>query len=351
MATTKDNKYQVKIIFDKRRKECNIGAQNVKYHLGGERYDIFEFKSNELLIDCSRNKKYEDGRILSNNQNSLNLQILKGLIYYYIISNDIPKINSIEIKLIRQKLGDFIYTDKLDMQPISFKYEKELIFNKEKINIIFKENEKANAIRIALTYWLKGISSDDRYYKFERLWRAYNRLFMFHGGSNKEFDCMKDMRQLIIDNHELFNKSTIITNSFNSNKLRSFRWRKLILNDYPKINNVGAFKEFICRHSDKRIMLLIKDMLPYRKDHLLTKGYLSTVESHLSNNINTSNDIELVTLLSLKYAYYVRNKMFHGEISDRTFTVHETDEDIEIDNINTLLSTLIFELIENNHIL
>ena len=31
---------------------------------------------------------------------------------------------------------------------------------------LFEETEKGNAMRIALSYWLKGIASKEKYYKF-----------------------------------------------------------------------------------------------------------------------------------------------------------------------------------------
>lgn len=40
--------------------------------------------------------------------------------------------------------------------------------------------------------------------------------------------------------------------------------------------------------------------------------------------------------------------MFHGEIPDSTFKIHNNNEDIEIDKLNDILSSLICELINNN---
>ncbi len=60
------------------------------------------------------------------------------------------------------------------------------------------------------------------------------------------------------------------------------------------------------------------------------------------------NDVELVTLLSIKYAYFVRNKMFHGEIPDSTFKIYNDNIDNEIDKLNEILSTLIYEILNSN---
>ena len=40
--------------------------------------------------------------------------------------------------------------------------------------------------------------------------------------------------------------------------------------------------------------------------------------------------------------------MFHGEIPDSTFKIHDDHIDDEIDNLNDILSTLIYEIINSN---
>lgn len=75
-------------------------------------------------------------------------------------------------------------------------------------------------MRIALSYWLKGIASKEKYYKFDHLWRAYNRLFMYQGNTSKEVDCMSKMRIFIINNKNLFTNTLKITNAYTNNELR-----------------------------------------------------------------------------------------------------------------------------------
>lgn len=40
-----------------------------------------------------------------------------------------------------------------------------------------------------------------------------------------------------------------------------------------------------------------------------------------------------------------------SKIPDSTFKIHKNNEDIEIDRLNDILSTLIFELLNNNDML
>ena len=94
----------------------------------------------------------------------------------------------------------------------------------------------------------------------------------------------------------------------------------------------------------------LNEILPYRIDFLNQENLFRNVQTHISSN-TTLHDVELIPLLSIKYAYFVRNKMFHGEIPDSTFKIHKNNEDIEIDRLNDILSTLIFELLNNNDML
>jgi hypothetical protein len=344
--------YQIEVFFDKKRSKCQIGTIDAEYVNSGDNKDSFHFMSDKMVLVAFRSKKYIDGQILSNNQNSIYTQLLKGLLFYYSMSEDFPTIKEIEITRKYTRLKDYNYLECNSdiIQPIISSLKKTLFFDKSKIEVLFEETTKGAAIRIALSYWLKGVASTERYYKFEHLWKAYDRLFMYHGNLPKGVDCMIVLRTLIIDNESLFLESKAITNAYCMNDLRRFRWRNCILNDYNTPNKTEAFKNFILRYHDSRIMNLFSSILPYREANLNSID-LSRVRNHISTHLTVSSDIELVTLLSLKYAYYVRNKMFHGEIPDSTFKVHETNEDFEIDKLNELLSALIFELLNNNCIL
>ena len=343
------NHYHIKVDFSISNKECAIGNIYAQYSNGKNNEDSFHFFSKSFTLIASRSKAYADGTILSNNGNSINSQLLKGLLYYYSLATSFPKISKVSIIRKRAKSVDFNHT--LDcaniIQPIVPSNNNPFRFNKDVLKEIFNESERGNAYRIILSYWLKGIASSDRYYKFDHFWRAFNRLYSYHTNEKNDFEGMKQMRRYIIDNSGLFPLTISITNSYSQSDLRKFRWRSLILNDFATSNKTEAFKNFVLRHNDERIMSLFRDILPYREDHLKNAGLYTDVESHV-NQAPIRKDEELVTLLSIRYAYFVRNKMFHGEIPDSTFKIHNDYIDDEIDSLNKILSTLIYEIINSN---
>lgn len=59
-----------------------------------------------------------------------------------------------------------------------------------------------------------------------------------------------------------------------------------------------------------------------------------------------TNNMEVLAVLCCKYAYFLRNKTFHGEMLDNTFAfVPNSLDDDQIDFLTTLLKTITTELI------
>lgn len=216
-----------------------------------------------------------------------------------------------------------------------------------------EDSLKGQSLRIAMTYWLKGIASNDEYYKFDHLWRAFNRIFMYHGNNSKEFECLRTMRQFILINSSSFPKTLSVTNNLTKDEFHSFRWARMILNDYDTREKNQALVDFVCRYHDGRIMDLFEEKLVCRKDFLQAdkNDLYKTVENHIISNKGVKADAELVSLLSIKYAYFIRNKFFHAEMADGTFKIKPNNIDVEMKKLNKILETLIFELVENNKLL
>lgn len=315
-------------------------------------HDTFIFYQKTIHLVLSRTKKYEDGAILSNASNSINTQIIKALLCYYSQSNNFPIIDKLSI--IRKKAGtaDYEYTEtSVINQPLSSKVTRSLSCSSAIIDGLLEDNLRGQSLRVAMSYWIKGIASDDVYYKFEHLWRAFNRLFMYQGGQSKEFECMSAMRVFIIDNAAAFPRTLSFVDACSEEKLLSFRWSKMILNDYDTQKKTRALKDFVERYHDARIMRLFQQKLACRNMFLQNEGYLIEVNNHINSNLTSECDAELVTLLALKYAYFVRNKMFHGEMMDGTFKIRQNNIDKEISHLNELLEILVLEIMENYQLL
>ena len=161
-----------------------------------------------------------------------------------------------------------------------------------------------------------------------------------------------------MSNEQYFPKSKDFVNALLEYKLHNgFRWQQMILNDYDNKAKNEALVSFVERYHDGRVMKLLNEKLQCRRGNLnelepgKTTNYNDRVDAHIRNNTATRNDIELVTLLILNYAYYVRNKNFHGEVADGTFKVGKDNLTTEMQQLNQLLEVLVFEMISNYQLL
>ena len=347
------NYYHIKITFDKKRTHCRT---KLSYYQYSSQYpllkDTFVFLSGEINIVAGRSKIYTQNQILNNNNSSIYQQLFKGLLYYYALSFDKPVVTKIEIirkaKRIQETVTSITTTDIL--QPINDIINSSMKFDPTALEAIFEETDKGETVRKALSYWLKGMSSQEKFYRFERLWRAFNCIYRYNSGHSTDHCQQRDIRTLILANQIFLKETCREIQTFDILKLRGLRWRALILNDYPTLNQTTKFRDFVRRYSDSRIKQLLKDTLLYREKYLRTRGLLSEVTAHL-NASGSNNDGELISLVAIKYAYFVRNKMFHGQIPESSFKLQLNNEDKEIDILNSVLEKLVVELINNHNIL
>ena len=319
-----------------------------EYKSGNGKQDEFMFYPSKIELTLIRSKKYDT--IITRPTNSINTQIIKALIAYYAIADIISPIKQIAITRV-VGMNEYPYEESetfqqplLLNQPIANK----LHYSQGILQEVVREDERGAALRIALSYWLKAVVVDNVYLKFENLWRAFNRLYVYQGNDRSELENMKAMRQLMLLNRTKFPRSTEITNGYTKDAFHAFRWQKMILNDYDNLEKTGALVDFIYRYSDRRIMELFKEKLVCRESYLTAKGEWTNVQNYVARNASTTIDIELVTILCIKYAYFIRNKYFHGETLDGTFKLQKDNIDIEFERESKLLMMVIYEIINGN---
>ena len=348
--------YSIDVCFCESRPECAIGTRTSKYLNCGTKEDRYNFHALGFTIDAVRSSNYKDGTILSNNRNTLYGQIIKGLLVYYSLAYIFPIIKSVRITRKMKASKVFVYTETEPFrQPLNIQNTKRYNFNPSIADAILEESDKGKAIRIASTYWLRAISADDNkyIYKFDRYWRAMDRLLLYQGNTNKERDGIIAIKQVILSNCNLFPLSIQITNQYTENEIRSFCWVKLLSNATKSYTNTKELKRRFTEYTDKRIIKLYKGLIANKKitNSLSSAGFLVDVENHLQTYNSTTNDVELVLLLSITYTYFIRCRVFHGEVPDSMFKIQENNEDKEIQKLSRLLEVVVYELLDNNSML
>ena len=352
MATS----YLVEVFFIKSRKRTNylVGTKQSEYPYCNGHRDTFVFSKKGFTLSAKRSSAYADGTILNNEKNGLYLQIIKGLLVYYALSDDFPILKSITIKRERARYGAFIYTETDSFQqPLKNGIPKKYYLPTSFADEILQETDKAKALRIALTYWLKAMNSNNLYFRFDRLWKAYDRLLLYEGNTTKESVGIPAIKQIISANAICFPLSVSITNMYTMPELRSFQWITLLASKTIGYTKIDELVRRLTEYTDSRAVLLFQGISNSRKiqQTLINHGRLPLVNTHFRTNATTNNDIDIVLLLSLSYTYFIRCRLFHGEVIDSTFKLKSTREDYELEKMTVLLETVIFELLSNSSIL
>lgn len=352
------NNYIIKIKFSQRNSFVG-NIDNVPYKNSGTFGDSFIFKNKEICIIASRSSIYNENAILNNTSNSIYQQIFKALLYCYAINLSSIQLRSISITRKTVRKEEEVVTLRYDKntQPLQGNITSLINFNATNLTVLLQEDDKAETFRNILSHWLKGMSSTDRYYKFERLWRTFEQLSFYSNRAsvdNKEFDALRNMRNFFISNPNYFIHTKNLISTMTYDELRKFQWRKLILNNYPKGGTQKAYKGyqdyFVLANTDYRIMNLLDETLVLRQNELNHYGFIANIQNHITfyKQHPQNDDMQLVALLCCKYSYFLRNKMFHGEIVDKTFSfIPNNNDDILIDKLNELLGIVTSELINS----
>lgn len=374
-------KYLINILFINKEKKKNIFSGNAFYNVNTTKQDTVEITNKNIKIILERNKNYDLTNIMENELNAFHMQTIKTLLFYYASVKKFYKIKSINIELhIKSKIN------KIELnqykQVLNNNFSINYNFQLNTLKNIFQIDKKSHAITQALSHFLNATTLTNSNERFEKLWKSFNAIYRYVGNTNKETDGHIAIRKFLLNNSNNFLKSTDIVKNYSTELLRKkLRLRELIKNDYEFKNHTISFVGFIYRYTDYRISELIKQTLVYREKHIkdifsikdaktkfsnlglntLYSKYntnsdkncvyneiLTYLESNIQNNVQ--RDIELVAFLCIKYSYFIRNKIFHAERHDYSFTFIQSEQIEELDWINKILETLIFELIDSNNL-
>lgn len=330
------------------------------YYTAPTKTDHIEFRSSMIRLVCERSKSLEGITILTNDNNTIFRQIMKVVLYYGAVNLRSSFIHRLVVSRGADKnvIADYQY--RRNTQPILW---HNIVFG-HSFNAVDLANQLfggsyGDKLANILSHWLVGVSTKDRHKKFESLWRAFEQLCDHHNramDNRKEFDNLREMRAFMEGHASILPLiSSLLTNK-DCIWLRKFQWKQLIYNNYPLTATKRSVWEgyrdhFVLRNTDIRIVKLIDETLVYRKKKwTVFPDIKADIDAHIAANTASSiiDDIQLAAFLSCKFAYFVRNKIFHGEVYEKNFRFYNTvDDDWQIDELNTILETLSFELINN----
>ncbi|ECI3933230.1 hypothetical protein AHW90_07300 [Salmonella enterica subsp. enterica] len=283
--------------------------------------DYLSISGRMIIIKGSRVNKLNVGQVINNHNGEINNQITKALCLYFCTNEIICKINNIKIECDNEK--PFSYTSSELNQLTNSVVATPLLNNldNDSLRIILESTPKGRAYYYALTHLIRALTLENEYDSFEKVWKAFNSIYKEITGKSNDHDCLREMREFILNNSENLPLSMSYCKKLTMAKIREhMTWNKMILNDFPTISNTKAYRDFILRYTDKRIMGIAREST-IRNEFLAQKDFLEVVQNHMDNNLKTINDAEIVSILCIKYMYYLRNKTIHGEHIDAGFRV------------------------------
>jgi len=346
---TKNYAYEVKILFDEIESKASIFEGFVQYG-SKNRTDKMIINEDSIFIFCNRTNLIDLDGVFNNYKSIIYGQIIKALAFYMGTKKTAPNIKSIQISC--KKNQRLIASKKITsshFQHKKFHTKFQGTFKSASLRTIFEENKKGASILKTITYVLRSKTKEDVFDRFETLWKGYNGLYKEITQETNDHNCHVKLRAFILANPNATLNTQKILSKLDSADLRSkIRWRDLILNDFDTSKKAVAFKEFVCRYSDSRLLSVLNLVLNYRIEMLknAVPPLDLVTQQHITDCINANQqcDSEIVAFLCIKYMYFVRNKSVHGERIDRIvgITNKETDEVTWLSNI---LESLVVDLV------
>ena len=376
------NIYLIEINFSNSQDSIEYFNDFISYKGANTKLDKCCITSSSIYIEAERNTIISPIDILTNDTNTIHTQITKSLLYFYIKKRNFSEIKSITVSRKKDKILETttIPKENYQIEQVVEKYfniNENYILNN--INDIFLTNDKSISLFNSLSYLVKALNTQESSHKFERLWKAFNAIYRYIGKSENDNTCHINLRDFLLSNDSLFNYSKKIVNNYDRKILRKkIQFRNLILNDYPTKNHTVSFIAFLYRYTDSRLLQILKETLPYREEFIKTINSIDKVESKFNKlglstiydncktkqntciyneivnsldskiNMNNQSDIEIVAFICIKYACFLRNKIFHAEKHDLSFKFIKNNLLYEIDWINNILESVIIELLNCN---
>ena len=360
----RDCKYVVTIGLP--RRSSFVATYMAPYKEGGDD-DLFDFKRTKITIVCERSVKYSGNEVLDNVQNSIYRQISKALLVLFLSNMENARINNISIvrKYARkpsQVVAARHYTKTKQPFPI-FTFHQDSITSADKV---LDETDESLSYRNIVSHWIRGITSEGCFQRFDSLWRAFERTAVYGNRNNpvvaertQEKSSLRAMRSNLIANSLSLVNSRNLAGSYTYDDIKIFRWREFLHHEYS--TSKGAQRDcenfrdqFVNPNDDGRLAELMQHIFPNIQKRAQSAGMDAALLALINGkNLGERRNHELVAVLLCKYAYYYRCKIFHGESLAQPVILPppvNIDEDRVI-FLNRLLEATVRDWLENFNLL
>ena len=227
--------------------------------------------------------------------------------------------------------------------------KKQYWLKKTEIDSLLLESNLGKSIFYAATHFAKSQTINNSIDRFEKLWKTFNSLYKALSKKESDRDCLSFLRKHIEDNPMLYPLSLSRVDSITSSQLiENKRWNQMILNNYKTQKLTKSFVVSIMLNKDYRVLELYQSKLPIREVFIKANGEYTTLMNYINSNLVMHNirNSDVLSVLCIKYLYFVRNKITHAEKADHGFTfLPESSEEKEIQSLIPIFELLIIDML------
>lgn len=307
MARQNEYKINIKIsdntFENEERKICYYENKTNSYS------DSVLINNQEVIISGTRNDKINSDNILETQKSTQYRALIKALIYLYFkygsfsIENIEVISNNTEIKSVR-------LSSQLFEQELPSEYEN------ISTNGLFKDVKTSDVVMNSLMHIVLSIQSENGN-EFENLWKCFNVLIRERNQQSREATEHKRLVYLkddIIQNIDLYPKVLEYTSGVTFDYIDSLWIAQMITNNINTNTNAEKrVRELVDSFEDERVLKVLINKIECKKQCFKDSIELYRDEIRLKICEHKKNDVDIVRLLVLKYAYFLRNKFFHAE--------------------------------------
>lgn len=305
-------------------------------------YDKVYFETNCVYIFGNRTSEISNEHAIETQASTYFKDIVKSLLYVYF------KYGSFEINNI------IMYVDGKQL----VNYESIAIFQNFNCNTEYKSTidvEKifnmkltdSNVIMNCLMQIVLSLCFNTE--KFSYSWKCFNALLNHVTTGKTEQDKLRQLRVDIEEHVEKYPNSIQFVKNNDMNVFLDKNYFKGALLSAAPEDGKDELKKFIDYYknfSDYRVAEVLKKYVNLKKSLLESKNKYQEIINYLDKCIDQSieKDTDVVRMLILKCAYYLRNKYFHAEKIPTSFIL-KNDNDEELDIITVPLRWMCIDII------
>lgn len=338
--------FEIIIELNKSIFSTNLYKPVVYFERDGEIFeDDIEFQDNLIIATGSRSSKIGQKGILETKKSTYYSLIVKGLLFVYFECKKSFEIDRIIVRI------DNIETEEYEKGEITQVFSKDPsteIENKRhsldiKCSKMFSNNKKISDLMM-ISLMNLTLSYYDSNSSFDYVWKCFNALIREAFNKSRDFEMLKALWDDLEKSEDKYGNILSFASNIDIDYLRDCFLRDMINNEQKR--KPDKLAELFEGFEDYRVCTVLQD-LKDNKELIESERYsdiTSSYEYSIDNMIEKSVDV--VRLVVLKYAYYLRCAYFHAEEKPSNFLI-KNKSSYELNRISYPLSLMCKDLLEN----